>query len=253
MRSEAHLETSRPPRACALLAATLGLCFAAAGATLAAQEPHLRPPTAAENAVLNHYRDVIHAVLDTFQSDDWDQSVDYDVEDDVFVSGDPDVPLDINEMMQRTYTVRPGSDLFEREFAPILNRLNSTQDINEMQALSKQLKMNKYSVEVHFNVLSVAVKPPPGGNPDLHIPGVALAYRVDNAKFDKGTSVVLLFGDWKSATWRPSDRMYRFHFKHAFRQPVIENVVIQLDGSPERIDELLHAVNWQRVNDALTP
>jgi hypothetical protein len=33
---------------------------------------------------------------------------------------------------------------------------------------------------------------------------------------------------------------------------VIENVVIQLDGSPERIDELLRTVNWQAVNGAIT-
>jgi hypothetical protein len=252
MRDEEPGNIRRKLRARFLVTPALGICLAALGAALTAQEPHLRPPTPAENVVLNHYRDVMHSVLDTFQSDDWDQSVDFDVQDDVFVSNDPDVPLDINEMMQRTYTVRQDSALYQREFAPIVDKLNSTQDVNEMQALSKQLPMTKYSVEVHFNVLSEGVKPPPSANPDLHIPGTALAYRVENYKFDQGTSVVLLFGDWKSATWQPTNKWYRYRFQHAFRQPAIENVVIQLDGSPERIDELLRTVNWQAVNGAIT-
>lgn len=248
MNAEAY-GMGRSARVAALLALFLA---AAAPAAIPAQEPHLRPPTEAERAVLNHYRQVIREVLDTFQNDDWNQNVDFDVEDNVQVSDDRDVPLNIDELIQRTYTVRPGSTLFNRDFKPTMDRLTSTHDPTEMAAIAKQLKMNKYSVEVHFDVLSVGVKPPPETNADLHLPGVALAYRVNNYKFDKGASVVLLFGDWKSAVWRAQDKMYHYKFQHAFRQPVIENVVIQLDGSPERIEELLRGVRWQRVNDALT-
>lgn len=233
-------------------AVVLGLCFGAGAAARAGQEPHLRPPTEAENATLSHYREVMHGVLDAFHSDDWDENVDYDVEDDVQVSNDRDVPLDIDELMQRTYTVRPGSPLFDRDFKPTYDKLTASHDPAEMAAIAKQLKMNRYSVEVHFNRLGVGVNPPPSANPDLHIPGAALAYRVSNYKFDKGTSVVLLFGDWNATMWRPSDKAYRYKFQHAFRQPAIENVVIQLDGSPERINEVLRTAPWQRVNEALT-
>lgn len=235
------------------IAALCSLFAGSAAAVLAAQESHLRRPNPAESAVISHYREVMHQVLDKFQSDDFDQNVDYDVSDDVFIANDPDVPLDINEMMQRTYTVKPGSKLFDAQFAPVIQKLNGTHDPNELAAISKQMKINRYSVEVHFNALSARVKPPPGANPDLRIPGAALAYRVGNYKFDKGTSVVLLFGDWKSATWRPSDNTYRFKFKHAAHQPFIENVAIQLDGLAEGIDPLLRNINWQRVNDVLSP
>jgi len=44
----------------------------------------------------------------------------------------------------------------------------------------------------------------------------------------------------------------RYRFKHAAHQPAIENVVNQPDGSPERIGELLHTVEWRPVNDTLT-
>jgi hypothetical protein len=230
----------------------LGICFCFFIPWILSAQSDLRPPAGAEGTVLNHYRDVVKAVLDTFQSDDWDEKIDYEVDDDVQVSSDRDVPLDINELTQRTYTVRNGSDLFQRDFAPIVEKLTATQDPNEMIALSKQLKMNRFSVEVHFNRANEGVKPAPASNPDLHIPGVAMAYRVNNYKFEKGTSVLLMFGDWKSATWQADNGWYHFRFQHRFRDPAIENIVVQLDGAPERINELLKTVNWKQLNDALT-
>jgi hypothetical protein len=35
--------------------------------------------------------------------------------------------------------------------------------------------------------------------------------------------------------------------------PAIENIEIKMEGSPDRIQELLHSVDWKRVNQALTP
>src|SRR5579871_6522959 len=171
----------------------------AAAIARAKKEPHLRPPTPAEAAVIEHYRQVIHEVLDQLHSDDRDENVDYDLEENVLVSNDPDVPLNLDQMIQRTYTVRPGSTLFERDYASIYSRLQSTHDLNEMQALSKQLKFNRFTVEVHFDALSQGVDPPPGKNADVRIPGAAMAFRIRNYKYDKGESVVLLFGGWTPA------------------------------------------------------
>ena len=131
-------------------------------------------------------------------------------------------------------------------------KLTATTDPNEMTRLARQMKVTKLSVEVHFDRANVDMDPPPSANPDLHVPGAALAYRLKPSKFEKGTSVVLLFGNWKTAVWNSEGGYEHYKFKHAAHQPAIENIVIQLDGSPERIDQLLHNVNWQLVNNART-
>jgi hypothetical protein len=219
----------------------------------ARKEPNLRPPTSAEAAAIKHYTQVIHQVLDQIGGDDWDQTVDDDIEQNVLVSNDPYVPLNLDEMMQRTYTVRPGSDLFERDYAAIYNKLQSTHDLNELQELSKQVKFNRFTVEVHFDAQSQNVNPPPGKNAPLHVAGTAMAYRVNNYKYEKGESILLFFGGWTPALWRGSSEGYRYNFKHAFGDPAIENVVIQLDGAESGIEHALQTVNWRHVNDALTP
>jgi hypothetical protein len=57
-----------------LLASALVLAFAA-----------LRTPTTAEKLVLEKYESVISKTLDQFQGDDWDENVDYSVNEDVAV------------------------------------------------------------------------------------------------------------------------------------------------------------------------
>jgi len=218
----------------------------------AGQEGGLRDPNPQEKQILMHYRDVIGKILDQFQSDDWEEKVDYEITDDVSVSGDPDVPLDVNEMIQRSYNIRPGSALYQKDVAPLAEKLTATTDPNEMARLAKQRKVTNLTVEVHFNHLCTGLDSAPAAGSDLHIPGAAMAYHIKPAKFGRGAAVVLLFGNWKTATWNADNSCERYKFKHATHQPAIENVVIQMDGSPERIDQLLKAVKWDEVNSGLT-
>ena len=51
--------------------------------TVAHAQSPVRDPTPAERKVLEQYRDVIHSVLDSFDSDDWDTKIDYDVDDNI--------------------------------------------------------------------------------------------------------------------------------------------------------------------------
>ncbi len=222
------------------------------GAAAQADGGGLRDPNPQEKAVLIHYREVINKVLNQFRSNDWDEKIDYEITDDVSISSDPDVPLDVNEMFQRSYNVKQGSALWQREVAPIVEKLTATTDPTEMARIAKQRKMTNLTVEVHFDRSCVGMNPTPGANSDLHIPGAALAYRLKPYKFERGTSVVLLFGNWKTAKWNGENGCERYQFKHGAHQAAIENVVIQLDGSPERTDELLHSVDWKMVNEALT-
>ncbi len=208
----------------------------------------LRPPDPAERRVLSNYRDVLNKVLAQLANGDWQETVEFEITDEVMVSGDPDVPLDVNESIQRSYSVRRGSALYEREVAPFAERMTSSGDPAEMARIAKQMKMTRFSVQVHFNQPNVSLDPP-ADRSELRVPGVAHAYRL---KTDRGTSVALLFGNWKTATWDAAQGWDHFHFKHAAHQPAIENAVIRLDGSPERIQELLHSVDWTAVNGALS-
>ena len=236
---------------CAAVAALISaVCLG--GRTAVEAQGGLRDPSPDERAVLMHYRDVINKVLDRFQNDDWTESVDYEITDDVQVSGDPDVPLDINELTQRTYIVRQGSALYEKEVAPIIEKLTATSDPAEMARIARQKKVTTLKVEVHFNRSGVGMSAAPGPSQDLHLAGPSFAthLRADDPR--QGASVVLLFGNWSTAKWNADNGFLRFRFKHAAHQPAIENVVIQLDGSPERIGELLRTVDWRQVNDTLT-
>ena len=125
-----------------------------------ASEGDLRDPNPQERQILMHYREVIGKVLDQFQSDDWEEKVDYEITDDVSVSGDPDVPLDVNEMIQRSYTIRPGSALYQKEVAPLAKKSTATTDPNEMARLAKQRKVTNLVTEVHFNHLCVGLDQP---------------------------------------------------------------------------------------------
>src|SRR6516164_8266140 len=96
-------------------AITFGVAFAAMWmftGFACAQDSPLRDPTPAEKKVLENYTEVIHSFLDTFETEDWDMHVDFDVDDQVLVGKRNEVPLDVDELIQRTYTVKNGSPLY---------------------------------------------------------------------------------------------------------------------------------------------
>jgi len=108
-------------------------------------------------------------------------------------------------------------------------------------------------VEVHFNRESIGdINPPPPQNPDLHIPGTAFAYKTAANPTSHGVAFVLAFGNWAPLKWDAEHRWYRFKFAHPQNTPFIENIEIGIYGAPDRVEELLHKIDWKQVNDALT-
>jgi len=160
-----------------------------------AQSP-VRDPTPAEGKVLEQYRAVIHSVLDSFDSDDWDTSTDYDVDDNVQVSTTNEYPLDIDELIQRSYTVKKDSPLYQREVAPFLAKMQQMNP-TEMAQAGKKLKMLRLEVQVHFN--RAAADNDARTKPQLQIPGAAYSFQTEESADRRSQTVVLLFGDWKSA------------------------------------------------------
>ena len=225
----------------------VGACLSAAmlGSVSFAQSP-LRDPTPAEKKVLEQYTNVIHPFLDGFDSDDWDTKVDYDVDDNVLVSNGSEYPLDVDELIQRSYTVKKDSPLYNREVAPFLAKMGQMSP-TEMAQAGKKLKMLRLEVQVHFN--RAGAETDAKTRSQLQIPGPAYSYMTEQSEDKRSQTVVLLFGDWKSG--KTEENGLRFHFKHPPHTPVIENVVVQLQGSPDRIRELLKSADWKKVNEAL--
>lgn len=215
----------------------------------------LRPPTAAEKAVLDKYRTVINQILDQCRSDDWDEKVDYEVSDDVYVHPNSGRPLDVNEMFQRSYDVHYGSDRFNKKVLPPTQKLQETSDMKEkMKYGAEAQKSMRLRIEVHFNYVEASdIEPPPGENPDLKISGAAFAYKTKNHVTDANSGAAILgFGNWQPLKWDSDHKAYYFHFVHPVNSPYIENVVINFYGASDRIDELLHSIDWTKVNDAMT-
>ena len=225
---------------------TLFLVAASLLSTAANAQAPVRDPTPAEKKVIEQYTNVIHPFLDTFDSDDWDTKVDFDVDDNVLVGQSNDYPLDVDELIQRSYTVKKDSPLYQREVAPFLAKMQQMSPA-EMAQAGKKLKMLRLEVQVHFN--RAAADKDARTKPQLQVPGAAYSYTTEQSDDKRSQTVVLLFGDWKSAQQSGDD--LKFHFKHPAHTPAIENIEVQLRGSPDRIRELLHSADWKRVNQAL--
>jgi hypothetical protein len=237
-----------PFRALRFVACFLAVFACAAAVPCRAEK---RPPTAAERAMLTNYRNIIHGILDSFGNDDWArvETTEYDLDDDVEVSSDPDVPLDVDELIQRTYRVRPGSDYYNRVYAPAIEKMEATDDMNEKLKIARQLEKSEVTIMVHFNRAGVSMDGQPSMREKLNIAGPAMAWRTQDGHDQKSVSVGLLYGDWASAAKSGDDLKYRF--KRKGRYPAIENIWIEISGTPSRIDQLLHTIDWKQPNAAL--
>jgi hypothetical protein len=215
----------------------------------------MRKPSPAEQKVLDKYVAAINAVLDQFRSEDWDENADYAVDDQVNVHPNSGRPVDIDEMFQRSYEAHPGSARYTAKIQPLVEQLGAAQDINEkMKVGAEAQKLMHVQVEVHFNVASQGdIEPPPSQNQELKIPGTAFAYKTTGNPPTHGGACILAFGHWQPLKWNAENGWYRFTFTHPVNTPYIENIVVRIDGADDRMNELLHNIDWKQVNGALTP
>jgi hypothetical protein len=231
---------------------TVSRCFVTLLLASTLVHAELRPPTPAEKKVVENFAAVMNKVLDQFQSDDWDEKIEYSIDDFAVNTVDPGVPLDIDEMMQRTYDVHRGSARFQNLIAPKMAGLNSPDMQEKVKAGRAIQDLMHVTVMVHFNRNSGGVNPPPAKNKDLQIPGAAYSYKINNGVTSHGSAYILLFGNWHAAKWNDSEGGYRFLFAHKQLTPYIENAVVEIYGADDRIQELLHKIDWNEVNNALT-
>ena len=212
----------------------------------------MRPPTPAEQQVLAKYRGAIEKVLNQFRSSDWDENVDSAVDDDATVHPDAGCPLDIDELFQRTYRTHYNSERWNRLIMPTMTKVQAEPDPFKKGKLAKSIQdLMAVQIEVHFNVASIGDAPPPH-KASMQIPGAAMVYPTSANALSHGSAYVLAFGNWQDAKWDAANSGYHFNFVHPQNTPYIENIVIQIFGADDRIQQLLKTIDWNAVNEGMT-
>lgn len=245
----------------------LVLAIVSIAVTAAAQSR--RPPTPAETTVLARFIDTMKPILDRFADENWQVKNDgFPADPSGFsISIKAGVPLDDCIGGDRTWGVPPGSPRFKSRLKPLFDRAqaltealaakykagqDATAEAKELERLHDQIKAgSEVALEVCANSPIVEAAALHSAQPSV-VPG-AMARRVDGAcGVDVPNCYVFAFGDWSSARLNAADKLYDFHFVHPPASPYLENIVIKLHGADDRIQEMLKAVDWTRVNDALT-
>ena len=212
---------------------------------------NFRPPTPEEKKVLEYCSQVINKVLAPFKDDDWEENVDHTLAN-AEVNANAGLPLSINAFVQRTYDVRGSSDRYKELVLPLVKQMVGTSDLEQKKDLNQQIQdLMHVQVQVRLNQAHIKVTPKPEENEDLRIPGTAFAYRIKNEGYASGTAYVLFFGDAQALTWNPEHNWFEYKFAHPANTPALENLEFLLYGADDRIQHLLHAIDWTQVNSAL--
>src|SRR5579884_777064 len=211
-----------------------------------------RKPNAEEQRAIDKYARTMNKVLDQFRSDDWVETVDFSIADPT-LNPATDPPMDIDEIMQRTYHVRPGSARDKKVIAPQQQKIAQLKDPSEKQiAMARTEDLKLLQVQVRCNQATPAMTSAPDPKTDPDVPGATFVHKDRNNPFSHGAAYVLFFSNGSTGKWDQTNGLYRFKFAHPANTPYIENVEIRIYGAEDRIQELLKKIDWKQVNAALT-
>jgi hypothetical protein len=164
-----------------------------------------------------------------------------------------DRPMDIDQMLQRTYEIRKDSKRYKTLVLPRLQKLAAEKDINKKQLEAAKIEdLQHLQVQVHFNMLVVPMITGPNPKVDPKVPGATFVHQDRNNPFSHGVAYVLFFSSTKNGRWEEVNDVYRNFFVHPPDTPYIENIEVRIFGPEDRIKELLRKIDWKQVNSALT-
>jgi hypothetical protein len=235
---------------CAGVVCAAVMCAAVSTAAFAFYAGH--KPTPAEQKAITRYADTMNKVLDQFRSPDWDEKIDAII-DNPTVSTFGDRPMDIDQLLQRTYEVRKDSKRYQTLVLGRLKKMAAEKDISKKQLEAAEIEdLLHLQVQVHFNMLVVPMITGPDPKVDPKIPGATFVHKDRNNPFSHGVAYVLFFSGTKNGRWEEVNDVYRNFFVHKPDTPFIENVEVRIFGPEDRIKELLRKIDWRQVNNALT-
>jgi hypothetical protein len=225
------------------------MCAVVATAAFAFSAPH--KPTPAEQKAITKYVDTMNKVLDQFRSPEWDEKIDATI-DNPLVSTFGDRPMDIDQLLQRTYEVRKESKRYQTLVLPRLKKVAAEKDIDKKQLEAARIEdLLHLQVQVHFNMLVVPMITGPDPKVDPQVPGATFVHKDRNNPFSHGVAYVLFFSN-KKGRWEEVNDVYRNFFVHKPDMPFIENVEVRIFGPEDRIKELLRKIDWKQVSNAFT-
>ncbi|HEU4416169.1 MAG TPA: hypothetical protein VFT65_15385 [Candidatus Angelobacter sp.] len=211
-----------------------------------------RQPTPVQEKVIAKYAAVVNKVLDQVRGEDWEETVDSNINHPM-VNVMDDRPMDIDQVIQRTYVVKPGSKRYKTLIAPMVRKMEAETDPTRKQLLGAKIEDLKHlQVQVHCNMRVVSMITGPNAKIDPKIPGATFVHQDRNNPFSHGVAYVLFFSNGKAGRWEEVNDVYRNFFIHQPNTPFIENLEVRIFGSEDRIKELLHKVDWKQLNSALT-
>jgi hypothetical protein len=226
------------------------MCAVVSTAVFGFYEKH--KPAPAEEKVITKYTDTMNKVLDQFRSADWDETVDSGIEHPM-VNSVADRPFEIDQVLQRTYHVRPGSPRYQTIILPKLQKSAQEKDLTEKQLQEAKIEdLMHLQVQVHLNMLVVPMVTGPDSKRDRKIPGATFVHEDRNNPFGHGVAYVLFFSNGRPGRWEEVNGVYRYKFVHPPNTPFIENMEIRIFGAEDRVQELMHKIDWKQVNAALT-
>jgi len=211
-----------------------------------------RKPTPEEEKAIAKYTTVMDRVLNQFRGPDWDETIDANI-DHPMINIMDDRPFDIDEVLIRTYHVRPDSRRYQTLIAPKLQKVAQLKDPSARDLERAQAEDLKHlQVQVHFNMLVVPMITAPNPKKDPKIPGATFVHPDRDNPFNHGVAFVLFFSNGRLGRWDETNAVYRNTFIHKPNTPYIENLEIRIYGAEDRIRELLRKLDWKQVNSALT-
>lgn len=217
---------------------------------LRAQE---RPPTPDEARALAPVVAAVRHVLDRFENEDWTRTADlFDGNPQVNDDAASPVPLEVNESFERTYRVREGSPRFERVLMPLIRQIGEARGPAVDKAGTQLRRLNKVTVDVYLNRTELDPGAP-GDFREVRIPGAAKAFQLEVGHGDaRGARYLLAFGRWNAARRTADEHVLRYDFVHPPHTPYVENVVVEVCGAQDRVEELLRTADWPSLNAALS-
>jgi hypothetical protein len=209
-------------------------------------------PTPAQEKAIDKYVMTMNKVLDQFRGPDWDETIDHAIEHPM-VNVMEDRPFDLDEELQRTYHVRPGSKRYQTLIEPRLQKAAQIKDLTQKQiqrALVEDLMHLRVQVNCNMFVVPMITAPDPRRDPK--IPGATFVHHDRDNPFGHGEAYILFFSNGRPGKWDETNSVYRNTFLHPPNSPYIENLEIRIYGADDRIRQLLRTLDWKQVNSALT-
>ncbi len=132
--------------------------------------------------------------------------------------------------------------------------LGTTESAQKMFAVLGRSEINIHAIE-NVPYLNIHVSPS-AKIKKLIVPGVAIVLQSsDTNNGPDQEDVQFYFGNWDNAKVTSGNDAYkiRYPFQHPVGTPYIVNMMVRLKGSAQAIDPILKKINWEKLNEALTP